>query len=815
MSASIDIGAIQAPAIDIGAIQNTVSTGPQTITPSAPAIPTGEHWPEPSVSSNWQTINPGVIPTGQSWPTPSVIGNQQISATIPTGEHWPTPFIDLQQTIAPAAKIPSGERWPTPDVALTTDIFPTKIPSGESWPTPTIRGSTQFINTSPIPSGESWPTPAIHGGNTSLRMYVGGIDVTSVIGPNAMPVGYSAIGAGTNAGASQITSQAIGRATMTFDLVDLGGTIVGPAGIFTNTDSMCGLTVRVTEQGATLFAGCIDTCAADREMPFRPGWVLVVYHITALDKTSICDRRVVTSASYAAGTDVVADILDVVQNYLNGEGITTQGVPPLGSLGTLDSDLTTNYTSVRNVFDSLATQSGTVWWIDPYGVLYFSTLETLPAGAFPITETANIRNSLGTAMVQASLSGGGATSGYRNKEYVVSNLNTLPGSGTGGAGSGDGSTTETFIFSIGQPGIATQYIDGVLQAIGIITSLPIQSVSSMTVNGDAQTTVEFGTFDGQTSSGPTDYLWFWTQGGSELNWEDGPVPDASAIVITYIPGNASGTQQSSVVVGTAISPTAPSGAKLGTCGSGIFEVADQVKNVSLITDLNALAADFLARSGDIPVILTFETDEPGMAVGQQLSVALPSMGLGTTLAPALLVVSQMTGTAQEGVLSFGSRFRWTVTAINNYDASNWVTYFSRLVQRTENPLPVLQYETAKFILGAGSSLSSGNSITNPYPVQRTGLFVQMSIVASVPPVDQNLVVMLTRSNAAVGLNVPVAQIVMPAGTAANAIIIFPVPAANQLYFLANDVLNVNVSYQLTGSSPVNASGVTVSVYWSM
>jgi hypothetical protein len=772
----------------------------QTVIPSP--IPSGESWPTPSVTHSAQTVSPGVIPSAEAWPTPSVVGNQEISASIPTSEHWPTPFINLEQRILPAS-IPTGEHWPTPDVALTTDIIPTPIPSGENWPTPTIRGSTQFINASSIPSGESWPTPGITGGNTSLQIWIGGTNVTIYVGG-----GLSPMGAGTNASASQITSQAIGRATMTLDMVDIGGVLVGASGTFSSPLAMCGLTVIVTELGATLFAGCIDTCAADREMPFKDA-PIIVYHITALDKTSICDHRVVTSATYAAGTDVVGDILDVVQNYLNGEGITTQGVPPLGSLGTLDSDLTTNYTSVRNVFDSLATASGTVWWIDPYGVLYFSTLSTLPAAPFPITETAGIRNSAGTAMVQASLSGGGATSGYRNKEYVVSNLNTLPGSGTGGAGSGDGSTTETFIFTIGQPGIATQYIGGVLQAIGIITSLPIQSVSSMTVNGDTQTTVEFGSFDGQTSSGPNDYLWFWTQGGSEMNWEDGPVPDGSVVIVTYIPGNASGTQQSSVVVGTAISPTAPSGAKLGTCGSGIFEVADQVQNVSLISDLNNIAADILARSGDIPIILTFETDEPGLAVGQQLSVVLPSMGLGTVLAPASLVVSQIIATAQTGVLAYGSWFRNTVTAINNYDASNWVTYFSRLIQRTENPLPVLQYETAKFILGAGSSLSSGNSLTNPYPVQRTGLFVQMSIAASVPPVDQNLVVVLTRNNVAV------AQIVMPAGTAANTLILFPVPAANQLYFFANDILNVNVSYQLTGSSPVNASGVTLSAYWSM
>ena len=221
---------------------------------------------------------------------------------------------------------------------------------------------------------------------------------------------------------------------MTFDMVDTAGVLVGVSGLFLNAQAMCGLTVRVTELGATLFAGCIDTVAVDREMPFDSN-TIIIYHITALDKTSICDHRIVTLPTYAVGQDVVSVILDVVANYLSGEGITTQGVPAAGSLGMLDSTLTTNYTSVRNVFDSIATASGTVWWIDQYGVLYFSTLSTLPAGAFAITETANIRNSHGTAMIQASLSGAGATSGYRNKEYVVSNLNVLPASGSSG-GSG-------------------------------------------------------------------------------------------------------------------------------------------------------------------------------------------------------------------------------------------------------------------------------------------------------------------------------------------------------------------------------------------
>ena len=758
------------------------------------------YFPLPDVA-----IIPTAVQSGQFVPAPSVVGNQAIIPNdVPTGENVPTPFINLEQVLVPAA-VPSGQNIPAPFVSLTQDIVPSAVPSGQSVPAPQVRGNTLFINVFGVASGVNIPTPTVEGGNTSLRIYIGGTDVTLLT--NGLNGGLSPMGAAGNSQASQITSQAIGRATMTFDMVDTAGVLVGVSGLFSNAQAMCGLTVRVTELGATLFAGCIDTVGVDREMPFDSN-TIIVYHITALDKTSICDHRMVTSPTYATGEDVVAVILDIVANYLNGEGITTQGVPAAGSLGTLDSDLTTNYTSVRNVFDSIATQSGTVWWIDQYGVLFFSTLSNLPAGAFAITETANIRNSKGTAMVQASLSGGSATSGYRNKEYVVSNLNVLPTSGSSG-GSGPATVTETFTFANGQPGVISQILGGVLTPVAVSVSLPIGSITAMTVNGNAQTTVEFGQFDGQTPSGPTDYLWFWTQGGTELSWTDGPVPGSSAISVSYIPGNSQGTVQSSVVVGSAISPTAPSGAKLGTCGSGIFEVADQVKNISSITDLNALAQDFLDRSGAIPIILTFETDQPGLQVGQLLSVALPSSGLGTAMLPASLVVSQMTGTAQTGPLAFGSWFRWTVTAINNYDASNWLTYFSRFIQRTENPLPVLQYEPAKFILGSGSSLSTGNNITNPYPVQRTGLVTLITIVASVPPVQQNLVVTINRNGS------QIAQIVMPAGTATNQLISLPVPQVNQLYLFAGDILTVSASYQQTGHSPVQASGVTVSVYWAM
>lgn len=778
------------------------TSGAQEILPTK--IPSGEAWGTPAVTGGVNSISfTGLaIGTGEFWGHPDVAGPLTLSAAIPTGEHWPTPALLVQQTITPATKIPSGETWFTPTI-FQLAISPTKIPSGEHWGTPVV-SQGQFINpsTAPaIPSGERWPIPTVTGGNQSLRVFLGGVDLTSLASTSA----FSPQGAGSNKQASTITSQAIGRATATIDYVDIGGLLV--PGVFTAAQDLCGVTLKITENGMTLFAGCIDTVGVDREQPFV-GTKCITYHLTALDKTSICDHRVVTGKVYPAGTDIVGVIFDVVANFLNGEFITTQGVPAPGSLGALDSDTSGQYETVRQLFDELATDAGCVWWIDQYGVLYFSPIIDAPAAPFAIDETqtnAPFRVAGGTSMVQYAVSGGSQTSGFRNKEYVVSNLNVLPGSGTGGSGGAGGGITETFTFTAGQPGI---WESPPGTAYGVETSLPIQQVLSMTVNGHAQTVYELSTYSGQTSSGPNDFLWAFLAGDSQIGPTFGPIPGGATIVVTYVPGN--GTNSASVVVGTASNPLTPTGPTFGHCGSGIFEVIDQVKNVFDIDDLNALAQSFLNRSGAIPQILTIETDKPGLMVGQLLDVFLPSLGIPRTgIVHAKMIITQVSGTSQDWTLAYGSFYRWTVTAVNNYDPANWITYYSRLVARTESPKPVLQYEHVQLVSGGGVAIVPGQGVTNPYSVKRTGLFVDIRIAAAVPPVNQTLVVQLLRNGAVI------ATVVLTPSATANVFIITTPTAGGQLYLFADDVLTWNVSYSPTGGTPVKASGVTVDARWSM
>jgi hypothetical protein len=818
--------------LSMGALQ-VLGSSPQTISPAAAiptgeswgtpdvagpiklaaAIPTGEHWGSPTLSQFQQiTLNqlPAIF-SGEAWGTPDLAGPITMGAAIPTGEHWPTPLLNVQQVVTPAAPIPTGETWYPPFVS-TLAISPPKpaIPSGETWYSPHV-GAQQFINvasgSAAIPSSESWPIPAIQGGNGAYQVFLGGINLTGIKSGSSF-AGASPMGAGSNAVASTIVSQAIGRATLTLDYVDIGGLLV--PGQFTAAQDMCGVTIKVVEAGLTLFAGCIDTVGVDREMPFDPAMpTAITYHITALDKTSICDHRVVTGVVYAAGSDPVADVLDVVANYLNGEGITTQGVAAPGTFGVLGAATSGQYETVTQMLNELATQAGAVWWIDVYGVLWFQPLTSLPPAPWGLDETASnapFRKSQGTPMVQNSVSGGSQTSGYRNQEFVVSNLNVLPGSGTGGSGGSGGGVNQSFDFAEGQPGI---WDDPPGTPFGIETLLPIGSVLSLTVNGNVQTVYELSAYSGQTSTGPNDFLWSYLAGGTQLGPAYGPIPTNADIEIQYVPGD--GTNAASVVVGSASNPLTPFGPKFGHCGSGIVAVIDQVQNVATVDNLDGLAAAFLNKSGNIPQILTFETDKPGLFVGQGITVYLPSLGIprtGTT--PSTFFISEINGTAQQWYLKYNSFYRWTVTAINNYDPSNWMQYMANLIQQTTNPLPVLQYETCTLVSGTGSTLSAGIGITNPYSVQRTGLFVDIRIAAATVPIAQNLVVTLLRNG------VTIATAVLYPSSTPNVFLVTPSPAGNQLYLFANDVLTWNVSYQpVGGGTPVKASGVTVVARWSM
>jgi hypothetical protein len=502
------------------------------------SIPWGSGLPGGGSGPGTQTVHPAqpAINTGESWPTPDVAGPISLAAPIPTGESWPTPQVNLVQTISPAAAIPTGEHWFPPDYVenVTQITLSAPIPTGESWGTPTVEGGPQFINVQPILSGELWGSPAVTGGRGGVQLFLGGIDYTF----------YLSL-ANT---AAQIQSQTLGRWSFTFELADGTGqlylnSIASPA--VTPPPPVIGMTVLVIDNGLRIFAGCIQTVVNDRviNQPYA-----TLYQITATDKSAICDHRVVTGTTYTSGSDVAQTILQIVASYLNGEGITTGGVPTDGTLGSLDADLVLNFCTVTNAFDQIAQISGTVWWIDSFCVLHFSPLNHLPSCPFDLTETS--RNYRASQNGQTNARGGRATVtqttvDYYNKLYAVSNLNIVPGSGSGGSGGSGGGNTETYTWSSGSPGIIPSYAGAPLDLSLLQVSAGIGSVVSMTVNGQVQTVIEYASFTGQMPTGPTDYFWFYQQGTSILAPTfGGSIPAAATIVIEYIPYVATSSSRS-------------------------------------------------------------------------------------------------------------------------------------------------------------------------------------------------------------------------------------------------------------------------------
>jgi len=646
------------------------------------------------------------------------------------------------------------------------------IATAEHWFTPKVTGGPQFVAALTIRSGERWFSPTLTGGKDGVFLFLSGVDRTQ----------YLRVDIGT----VTIESQTIGRWHTRFDLHVSDASFV----------PVLGQTCIIQDFGRRIFAGCISEVTTDRFMSTDQE---VVYHVTAVDKSGICDHRVITGKTYAVTdqfgnpADVAAVILDIVFNYLNGEGITTAGVPQDGSLGTLPSDLNFNFPTVTSAFDQIASLTGTVWWVDAQGVLFFASLAALPAAPFGLTETSrNWRNLKATK----------TTTTYYNKLYAVSNLNIVPGAGSGGGGgAGSLAYTETFTLSPGQPGVLPQ-LDPNGVPVGFLTSVAIGSIISITVDGHAQTFYDFvNNYHGQQRSGSTDYLWVFVATNNQVNWTFEP-PLGSTIVIKYVP--YASTNTSLAQYGTALTPLNPQGDPLGTCGSGLYEGVLQVQNISSQADLNAIAASELARIGGVPTLAEYETEFPGLQPGQIQSINVPKSGLDNLE----MLITEVSGSYRVAALHEGS-FVWTVKARNNLDPGNWVKWYERLIGRTANPLPVLQYEEGTFVLGAGSSVSSGVSLTNPYIVGRTGLMVEIVMAAAVPPVDQTLVVQVLDNG------IIIATLSMPATTLANQLVTLTVPKANQLYVYKGDVLNVNVAYQVTGANPAPATGVTVKARWAM
>jgi hypothetical protein len=634
---------------------------------------------------------------------------------------------------------------------------------------PAMEGGAQTVinqtgvKISVVPGG-----PTIVGGPQYLQAFIGNIDRSAYLipmGVNQPKLGGGGGGGGTGAaGAGPVTIQynAIGRASASFDL------FVGDGSGWVPRAKQ---TVILQEFGRKLFAGCLKSVSSE---PINAQTSKFVFHCIATDKSSICDNRVAIK-TYPVGTGIQTMILDLVSNFLNGEGITTEGV---NVAGTLDAPMIFNTVSVTQAFDQITLATGAQWWVDMNGVLNFAVIASAPVAPFSLTDTSrNWRNLVASETL----------TGFANTFYAVSNLVVQPG-GSGHAGV---AREETYTLANigGQPWQQAAFNAGLAPGY-LLLDLPINVLVSVTVNGVSQNVWNAATQDYTVAgwyfySGPAIVFPFVTPSIGDV------------IVVRYIPVY----QNSTVNTADPLS---------GTCGSGKIEAVIQVPNIAFQSDLDAIAQAYQDRNGTIPYIVSFETDEPGLEVGQALTTAIsfiPALVSGT------LYITSITATkaaAGQFDLGFSSSFRWVIEATTQQNLGNWVNWFERIIKRTQFPLPLPRYEVAPFVLAPGSSLGGGTVGTNPVIVQNAGQVFEAVAAFTTPPVGQDLLINFLING--VPVFAPGGELVIPAGSTALATqTTFAVPG---LFVFRGDIILITASYRVLSASPVAASSGSANLNWS-
>jgi hypothetical protein len=675
-------------------------------------------------------------------------------------------------------------------VAFGTDIAPMGVPSGFAAGIPNIKGGPQRVIPLGVASGFAAGTPNVVGGaNPGVALYIGGVLFPILVEGASDPIP----GAG-GATKPNFSSQTIGRWTFQCDVFSLNNLFI----------PKIGQTVALYDFGNRAFMGCINDVVSEL-LTGSDGQV--IHHITCIDKSGILDHRVI-NAVYKKGTDVANAVRDILFNWCAQEGITAFTLA--ASITSLDQDEQFYFVTATSALDKLATDCACVWWVDQNGDLHFVPIVSLPPCPYKI-DTAAIASS--NPAVRA-LSVKTTLLSYRNKEYVTSNLQVLPGGGASSI-----AITETYTLPQAQATAAGFYL-GVC-----VTNFPIGQITKLTVNGVTQPTY-LG-----TAGFNFRHAWWYFPGAPYLYapnvqndvpaLPDPPVtsPDPNSgdvVVITYVPwaptGSPTGvTPSAGIAIGTPLTATG------GTCGSGIYEFVDQVKNVNHLNDLNAIAADILAKAGGVPKYLQYETDLAGALVGQQLVVNIPE--LNASPADSFMITS-IQATDQGANLGHGSAFKYVVVAQTGQDLGNQIKWFERLVARTENALPVLQYEEHAFVLAPGSSIAAGVNQTNPIRVNRSGRLIDVNISPSVPPVGQNLIVDILDNPGGVGSPVSIFGPIKPQltpSTPAGGSVTYSNLFANgaSSFVFGDDILTINASYGITGSPTVQAASVTVTIRWAI
>lgn len=731
---------------------------------------------DPTLQGENQAMQPGSIGPDAAFDDPTLVQDFTVQPLSigPTAAFDAPTFVGDATVLEPLSIGPTAA-FDDPTISNIQTMEPGSIGPTAAFDDPTLTPGADYMRPESIGPTAAFGAPTLEGGDQSLGIFIGGFNRTEYLKSRT----------------ADLDSQTLGRWTASFTLYNVPGgddTLVGTDEEWT---PQVGQTVIIREFGRKLFAGCIseikDSCIISRIGNLETD--VIVYECRALDKSSICDHKIVRPITFTADQDGADVVRLVVVNNLAGEGIEIFGVP--ASMGLLGAEIPVNFWNVTQVFDQISTLTGFDWFVDINGILTW--VDQGAANPAPFDIAPNSQNFRSLRVTRSLVD-------FRTTSIVVSNRTVLPGDGSDQA---TAARTETFVIPYA-PSVAAGLSFGAL-----ITSLPILQIVSIKVNTISK---EFHTGLFETPPVDINGFWWYFPGNVYITAPvTGPdIPSNGDIVeVQYVPFGQQAAVQSDAPLVVQTPPSPPPGESFGTCGTGIYEVVEQVTDVTSEDDLRAIAAALQSRSGLIPTIVEYETDFPGLYVGMTQNAQIPRYHLDDVDLFIVSVRGQHQGLVGggdvPGDLGHGSGFRWNIRAMNTRDLGKWSKWWERLIRRTQHARPITTVDAVTFVLAPGASLAGGTNITNPEAVKTSGRLADAIVLSDNPPEDQDLVIDILYDGVSIFQSGN--KLELPAGdTDLQRVTVFAQPA---FYIFKDHKVRCNVSYRVTGANPVNARSVTV------
>lgn len=375
-----------------------------------------------------------------------------------------------------------------------------------------------------------------------------------------------------------------------------------------------GQVVYLANASSTMFGGTVENFT-ETVFPFSS---YNQYNVNCVDFTQMVGKRLVAASFTSSGYD--ADIITYINtNFFDGEGITTTDY---NSTGVTIPEINFNYKSGNEAINDICKRTGRSWFIDPQRRLHYFARDENPA---PI-EINSTSDNWRTITIRR------ARDNYRNRQYITDIYDQIVSYPEGFAGDGQ---TRTFALTY-----------------------PVYSVPTITLNG---TTQSVGILNVDPSS---QYQYYWNKKSNLITQQSTDVAVASTdtLLVTYY-----GLYPIVVKVDDEDEITARAGVENN---SGIYERVESRSEIYTATGGESEGSGLLAKYGEFPETITFETDIDGLASGQLIKITLPDNNLNDWY----LI------TAVSGKDVSLATMRYSVTAVSGQDKGGWVSYFRSLTK---------------------------------------------------------------------------------------------------------------------------------------